>query len=93
MQQVAVEGTMAGRGKEGKRWRFSAGGFFRVYDFRTPYREVKNDARAGGRADLQYWFRSDLHLELAGELAQASPTLSRDLGVMSSLRAALEARW
>ncbi len=93
MHQVAVEAMLATRGKNGKRWRFSAGGFFRVYDFSTPYREVTNDARAGGRADLQWWFRRDLHLELAGEAAQASPTLSRDLGIMTSLRAALEARW
>jgi len=93
MQQVAVEGTMATPSKAGKRWRFAAGGFFRVYDFRTPYRAVTNDARGGGRAELQWWFRRDLHLDVAGEVAQASPTLSRDLGVLSSVRAAVEARW
>lgn len=93
MHQIAAEAALATRGSEGKRWRFSAGGFFRVYDFHSPYREVTNDARGGGRAELQWWFQRDLHLQLSGEIAQASPTLARELGTMSSLRAALEARW
>jgi len=93
MHQLAAEAVLTTRASGGKHWRFGAGAFFRAYDFRTPYREVKNDARGGGRLDLQYWFNRDLHLNLAGEVAQASPTLSRDLGTMTSLRAALEARW
>ncbi|MEO8699083.1 MAG: hypothetical protein ABI867_03535 [Kofleriaceae bacterium] len=93
MHQIAAEAVLATRGNEGRRWRFSAGGFFRVYDFRTPYREVTNDARGGGRVDLAWWFSRDYHLDITGEVAQSSPTLSRDLGVMSALRAVLEARW
>jgi hypothetical protein len=93
MHEIAVEGTLATKAKEGKHWRFAAGGFFRVYDYSTPYRQVTNDARGGGRADLQWWFKREVHLDLAGEVAQPSPTLSRDLTVMSSLRAALEVQW
>ncbi len=93
MHQLAGEAVLATRGSGGRHWRLGAGAFFRVYDFRTPYREVTNDARGGGRLDLRYWFNRDLHLNVAGEVAQASPTLSRDLGTLTSLRAALEARW
>jgi hypothetical protein len=93
MHQLAAEATLASRGGGGRRWRFSAGGFFRVFDFGTPYRQVKNDARGGGRLDLQIWLNRDLHVEVIGEVAQPSPTLARELGLMSALRATLEARW
>ena len=93
MQQVAAEATLTTRGEGGRHWRFGAGAFFRAYNFSTPYREVKNDARGGARLDMQYWFNRDLHLNVAGEFAQASPTLSRDLSTMTSIRAAVEARW
>lgn len=93
MHQLAGEAVLTTKANNGKHWRFSAGAFFRVFNFKTPYREVTNDARGGGRVDVQWWFSRDLHLNLAGELAQASPTLSRDLSTMTSLRAALEARW
>ncbi len=93
MHQLAGEATLSTRPNKGKYWRFSAGAFFRVFDFGTPYRVVTNDARGGGRLDVQWWFSRDLHLNVAGELAQASPTLSRDLSTLTSLRAALEARW
>lgn len=93
MHQVAVEGTLSTKPKDGKHWRFAAGGFFRVYNFSTPYREVTNDARAGGSADLQWWFKREVHLDVAGEVAQPSPTLSRDIDVMSSIRGALEVQW
>jgi hypothetical protein len=93
MHQLAAEAVLSTKPKDGKHWRLSAGAFFRVFDFKTPYREVTNDARGGGRLDLQWWFSRDLHLNVAGELAQTSPTLSRDIGTMTSLRAALEARW
>ena len=75
------------------RSRFGAGAFFRVYDLQTPYREVKLDARAGGRLDMQMKLNKDLQLNVVGEIAQASPTLAREIGVMTSFRAALEARW
>lgn len=93
MHQLAAEATLATRSSNGKRWRFGAGAFFRVYDFSSPYREVTNDARGGGRVDLQYWLNRDLHIDFAGEVAQASPTLAREIGLMSALRAAVEARW
>lgn len=93
MHTIAADATLAARSGGGRRWRFSAGGFFRVYDFRTPYREVKNDARGGGRIDLQIWLSKDFHLDIAGEVAQPSPTLAREIGLMSALRAAVEARW
>lgn len=93
MHQLAGEATLSTRPTNGKFWRFGAGAFFRVFDFKTPYRQVTNDARGGGRVDVQWWFSKDLHLNVAGELAQASPTLSRDLSTLTSLRAALEARW
>ncbi len=93
MHQLAGEAVLTTKANNGKHWRFGAGVFFRVFDFKTPYREVTNDARGGGRVDVQWWFNRDFHLNVAGELAQASPTLSRDLGTMTSLRAALEARW
>ena len=93
MHQLAGEASLASRGSGGRRWRFGAGGYFRVYDFRTPYREVKNDARIGGRIDLQIWLNRDFHLDLAAEFAQPSPTLAREIGFMSAIRAAVEARW
>jgi hypothetical protein len=93
MHQLAAEATLATRSSGGKRWRFGAGAFFRVYDFSSPYRDVTNDARGGGRVDLQYWLNRDLHIDFAGEVAQASPTLAREIGLMSALRAAVEARW
>ncbi|MBA2539071.1 MAG: hypothetical protein H0V17_05500 [Deltaproteobacteria bacterium] len=93
MHQLAGEAVLTTKSNAGKHWRFSAGAFFRVYDFKTPYRAVTNDARGGGRLDVQWWFSRDLHLNVNGELAQSSPTLSRDLGTLTSLRAALEARW
>ena len=93
MHQLAAEAVLASRGSGGKRWRLGLGGFFRVYDFLTPYREVTNDARGGASLDIQWWFNKDLHLNVAGEVAQSSPTLSRDIGVMTALRAMLEARW
>ena len=68
-------------------------GFYRVYDFRSPYAEVTNEGRGGGRGDLQIWLTRDLRAELAAELAEASPMLARELGLMSSVRGAVEARW
>jgi hypothetical protein len=34
-----------------------------------------------------------LHVELAGDVAQPDPALQRELGALTSLRAAVEARW
>jgi hypothetical protein len=93
MHQLVGEAALASRSGANRRWRFGAAGFFRVFDFRTPYREVKNDARIGGRLDLMLWLNRDFHLDIAAEFAQPSPTLAREIGFMSAIRAALEARW
>jgi hypothetical protein len=92
LHEVAADGTLYSGGK-GRRWRFNLGGFYRVYDFRSPYVEISNEGRGGGRADLQVWLMRDLRADLAAEIAQPSPVLARELGVMSSIRGAVEARW
>ena len=92
LHEMAAEGALYSGGK-GRRWRFNLGGFYRVYDFRSPYVEISNEGRGGGRADLQVWLTRDLRAELAAELAESSPVLARELGVMSSIRGAVEARW
>jgi hypothetical protein len=108
MHQLALEAVMTTKANNGKHWRFAAGAFFRAFDFSTPYRVVgggdgvittggafdgKADTRGGGRLDLQYWFNRDLHLNVVGELAQSSTSLQREIGTLTSVRAALEARW
>jgi hypothetical protein len=92
MHEVAVDAVLYTGGR-GRRWRFDAGAFYRVYDFRSPYVEVTNEGRGGGRADLQVWITRDLRADLAAEVAQPSPVLARELGTMTSLRGAVEARW
>jgi len=92
MQELAADGTLYS-GAGGRRWRFGLGGFYRVYDFRSPYAEVTNEGRGGGRGELQLWISRELRVELAGELASPSPVLARELGLMSSIRGAMEARW
>jgi hypothetical protein len=92
MHEVAADGTIYSGGRA-RRWRFNLGGFYRVYDFRSPYVEVTNEGRGGGRADLQVWVTRALRAELAAELAEPSAVLARELGMMSSIRGAVEARW
>lgn len=92
LHEVAADGTLYSGGR-GRRWRFNAGAFYRRYDFRSPYAEVANEGRGGGRADLQLWLSRDLRAELAAEVASPSPVLARELGLMSSVRGAVEARW
>ncbi|HWU91170.1 MAG TPA: hypothetical protein VN253_28080, partial [Kofleriaceae bacterium] len=92
LQEVAVDGTMYTGGR-GRRWRFNAGVFYRVYDLRSPYVEVANEGRGGGRADLQVWLSRDLRADVAAEMAEPSPVLARELGTMTSIRGAVEARW
>lgn len=93
MHELAVDGTIRSLGRGARRWRFAIGAFYRIYDFSSPYAAVTDEGRGGGRADVQYWFGKDLRLDLAAELAEPSPVLARELGVMSSVRAAMEARW
>ena len=92
LHEVAVDGTVYTGGR-GRRWRFNLGAFYRVYDFRSPYIEITNDGRAGGRADLQIWITRSLRADLAAEVAEPSAVLARELGTMSSIRGAVEARW
>jgi hypothetical protein len=80
-------------GASGTKWRASGGGFFRVYDGKSAYAEFTNDSRAGGRADVQYWINRNVHITVAGELAQTSPTTSRELSSVTSVRAAAEAQF
>jgi hypothetical protein len=93
LHEIAVDATVRSQSRGGARWRVGAGGFYRIYNEVSPYRTVKNDGRGGGRAELQWWFTQLLHVELAGELAQSSPILAREIGTMSSVRGTLEARW
>lgn len=93
MHEVAVDATVRSQGKGPRRWRFQLGGFYRVYDFGSPYADVVDEGRGGGRADLQYWISRDFRVDVAAELAEPSPVLARELGVMSAVRGAVEVRW
>src|SRR5207237_878316 len=92
LHELSGDATLASGGR-GRRWRFALGAFYRIYDFRTPYVEITNEGRGGGRAALQVWLSKAIRAELAAELAEASPVLARELGTLSSIRGALEARW
>ena len=93
MHEVAVDATLRSQRTGPRRWRFQLGAFYRIYDFGSPYADVVDEGRGGGRADLQYWFSRDLRVEAAAEVAEPSPVLARELGVMSAVRAAMEVRW
>ena len=69
----------------------TAGAYVRVYDFQTPYAEVDNDSRAGGRLDFDYWLSRALRVKAAGEVAQPSPTFFSDVGMLASVRVLMEA--
>ncbi|MCW5805040.1 MAG: hypothetical protein KIT31_21900 [Deltaproteobacteria bacterium] len=93
MHEISADATLRSGGRGSRRWRFQAGAFYRIYDFSSPYREVTTEGRGGGRADLQFWMSRDLRLQVGAEGAEASVVLSPDIGFMTSVRAALEARW
>lgn len=93
LHELAVEATLRSQTRGGARWRLGVGGFYRIYDLVTPYRTADSDGRGGGRAELSWWFTQMFHAEVAGELAQSSPILAREIGTMSSIRGTLEARW
>ncbi len=65
----------------------SAGAYFRVYDFRSPYANVNSDSRGGGRVLVNYWVNKKAKLKFAGEVAQLSPTFARELSTLFSFRA------
>ncbi len=93
MQEVSLDATLRSQGRGPRRWRFQLGGFYRVYDFSSPYADVTDEGRGGGRADLQFWWSNDLVFNAAAELAEPSPVLARELGLMSAVRGAVEVRW
>lgn len=66
------------------------GGYFRVYSLQSPYTEVENDARAGGRAMLDYFFSKMTGVKLEGEVAQPSPTFSPEISTLVAFRAMME---
>ena len=93
LHEIALDTTWRPPSLAGQRWRIGGGVFYRVYDLQSPYVTITSDGRAGGRADLQWWLSRELHVELAGDIAQSDPVLRRELGVLTSVRAAMEARW
>jgi hypothetical protein len=93
MHEVAVDSSWRPSGGGARRWRLSAGIFYRLYDLESPYLDITNDGRVGGRAQVQWWYTRELHVEVAADVAQSDPLLQRELGVMASARAAVEARW
>lgn len=93
LHELSLDTTLRSSGRGGMRWRAGLGGFYRIYDLVTPYRTARNDGRGGGRVELQWWFTRTLHVEAAAEIAQPSPILAREIGAMSAIRGALEARW
>jgi hypothetical protein len=93
LHELSLDATLRSQARAGTRWRASLGGFYRIYDLVTPYRTAADDGRGGGRLELQLWLTKAVHVEAAAEVAQASPILAREIGAMSSVRGALEARW
>ena len=93
LHELALDATLRSQTRGGNRWRASLGGFYRIYNLETPYVVTDSDGRGGGRGSFQWWFTRQLHAEVNAEIAQSSPTLAREIGLMSSVRAAVEARW
>jgi hypothetical protein len=93
LHELAVDTTWRPPARGERRWRLGGGLFYRLYDLRSPYVEVTSDGRAGARVHAQWWMSRALHVELAGDVAQPDPALQRELGALTSLRAAVEARW
>jgi hypothetical protein len=93
LHELAIDTTWRPPARGERRWRIGGGLFYRLYDLQSPYVQVASDGRAGARVHAQWWLSRQLHLELGGDLAQSDPVLQRELGVLTSLRAALEARW
>ena len=93
LHELALDTTYRGPAARGRRWRIGGGLFYRLYDVQSPYVQISNDGRAGGRVHVQWWLSRELHAELAGDIAQADPALQRELGALTSIRAAVEAQW
>ena len=69
------------------------GGYFRLYDFETPYATVELDGRAGGRVDVEYWPSKIMRLMANGEVAQPSQTFYADIDTLVSFRLMAEAQF
>jgi hypothetical protein len=69
----------------------TGGGYLRVYSFRTPYAEIDSDGRGGLRFDADYRLSGQTRIKAAGELAQPSPGLAPEIGVLTSVRLFAEA--
>jgi len=93
LHELSLDATLRSAARAGAHWRVGLAGFYRIYDLVTPYRTADSDGRGGGRLELQWWLTRAIHLDAAAEVAQASPILAREIGAMSSVRGALEARW
>lgn len=91
--ELALDTSWRPPSRGDRHWRLGGGVFYRLYDLQSPYVTVSSDGRAGGRINVQWWLSRELHVEVAGDIAQADPALQRELGALSSVRAAMEARW
>ena len=67
------------------------GGYFRVYDLQSPYTKVEDDARAGGRVDVDFRARQNLRFKLAADVAQPSPTFAPEVSTLATVRLLTEA--
>lgn len=92
MHELSLDGWWRSSSRD-HRVRLGGGLFYRVYNLVSPYETTNNDGRGGARADIQLFLTQELHLLVAGEIAQPDPTLMREIGTMESVRAAVEARW
>jgi len=86
-QEVSAEGRYS---LGYRKMNVGVGGYFRVYNLQSPYAEVEQDARAGGRAMFDYTFSRLTKLRFEGEAAQPSPTFSAELTTLVSFRAMME---
>jgi hypothetical protein len=69
----------------------AVGGYYRVYDVETAYAVVKDDGRAGGRAEVDFSPARSTRIKVAAEAAEPSPSFAAELGTLVSVRLVLEA--
>lgn len=89
-QEISAEGRYR-LGGSARRTSAALGGYFRIYNLQTPYAEVEEDARAGARADVDFWLNNDIRFKAIGEFAQPSPTFAPELDTLISIRLLTEA--
>lgn len=78
------------RYRAGARATAAAGAYVRIADYETPYARVSGDTTAGGQIDVRYRVGSRARVAVSGEIAQPSPALAAELGVLMSARAVAE---